>query len=204
MAQKVGVHRGKGINAKTIVRKQQIIGAVTELMIRGYRHSSIVDVITMKYGLKDRMGYYIIAHILKKWQKEGEQDMRIKRRRAIEARMRVINRAWLDDNMDLVLKAEDSLSKIEGTEYSEISDRDTDITFNLVMREEDKSSKTLRSFEDDLENPGEFERRTERQISQFCDDYGIDRSSHVASSKVKKLKRRGSKTDDTFVERDPE
>jgi len=152
-------------------KKMRVVGAIAELLIRNFSYPTIRSVVSAKYGISYHTVNKVIKHVLVKWQTQGEQDMRVKRRRAIEAHKAVASSAWRRDNLDLVLRAEAALMKIEGTEFAEDVVRDSTVEFDLHVRTTPEQEKSVEEFADDLEGTGSFERRMEKQLAEFSSKY---------------------------------
>lgn len=150
-------------------------GLVATLLVRGFNEPRIKQMVAEKVGLSHATTAKLIRKVYDSWVEDGEQDMRVKRRRAIDARREILINAWARGNLDLALRVEDSLSDIEGTKYSAAVDNDREVTFNLNMFGSKSDEAVLRECEDDLENPGGFEKRMETQLDTFCKQYGISR-----------------------------
>lgn len=166
---------GKRREIQRSLRELRLKGAISEMLIRGYQPRQIKYHMLEEYGLSKRVTQRLINKIHAKWISEGEEDMKLKRRRAILARKRVIAKAHQMENYDLVLRAEDSLSKIEGTEYDSSQEFDKQIEFNIKLDLPDKDSKAVEQFQDDLENPTAFDERNEKQLDDFCKKFNIEK-----------------------------
>lgn len=148
-------------------------GMVSALLVRGYTHEKIKSVLYEREALSYKTTQKLIDMIYKAWVDEGEQDIRVRRRRAIEARKEIISAAWARSNLDVVLRAEDSLSDIEGTKWNEKIDEDKEITFNVRMIGSKSDKALIDEFENDLEHPERFDKRMEDQLQKFAEKYQI-------------------------------
>lgn len=155
----------------------RMIGIISVLLVKGASEQSIKRVMKMKYRLRYAVTIALVKEIFNKWNEDGEQEMKLKRRRAIEARKAILIKAWERDNLDLVLRVEDSLSKIEGTEFSSEAAADTSINFDITLHTSNAEEKQIEEYADDLENPGAFEKRVDRQTKQFGEKLGLKQKS---------------------------
>lgn len=167
------IKKTEAARRKTQVRILRARGFVTALLTRGYTHEKIKQVLYERQQLSYKTTQKLIDHIYEKWKNDGEQDMRIKRRRAIEARREVISAAWARGNLDVVLRAEDSLANVEGTFFKDGTADDHDINFNISIIGTDKDAAIVDEYENDLEHPEKFDQRMERQLDTFTKNHGV-------------------------------
>lgn len=152
-------------------RRLQIIALVTDMLVRNFSEHQICNMIMKKFRITRKSVKAVIEHIYKRWAEQTELTMKQKRARAVLARRQIVSQAWMADNLDMVLKAEDSMSKIEGTYYNEGADNDTDLQFVISLRKSKEDDKILKEYADDLENPEAFDKRVEKQMEQFMTMY---------------------------------
>jgi hypothetical protein len=145
-------------------KQLRIQAAVIHFLIRGINDFRTCQVLSQKYGVSKAYIQKVIKYIYQTWTLSGEQDMRIKRSRAILARRAIISSAWLGDNLELALRAEDSLAMIEGTKYSELISDDPQMQFEITVK---KAKGELDGYSDEIDHPGEFEKRQKRQMEEF-------------------------------------
>jgi hypothetical protein len=159
----------------TKAMKLKVVGIAAELLCIGWNEGQVRKHIRQKFNITAENAKRIVNYVYEKWKNEGEQDMRIKRRRAIEARRTIIRTGWQLGNLDIVLRAEDSLAVIEGTRYNQKTDEDSEIVFQIAMKKSKDEEVTINEYADDLENPEEnrFEKRCERQLSKFVKQHGV-------------------------------
>lgn len=153
-------------------RKLKIKALVIDLLVRGVDDMRIKNLVAHKYQVTKVFVAKLIKLIYQNWCDNGEQEMNIKRQRAILARKNLIRAGWANGNFELVLRAEDSLTGIEGTRFDEMLITDNDINFNINFKHSKKEVDTVKDYEDELENPGSFEKRQEKQLKKFVAEFG--------------------------------